>query len=71
MTRLEDPLGNAHYPPLLSTAQAAKMTGLSEEWFFLGRKGGYGPPYLRVGSRIVRYDRDEILEWFRSHRVEP
>ena len=55
---------------LLSTIEAADLTGLSSEWFFLARKKGDGPPYLRVTSRIVKYDRDELLGWFRQFRVE-
>lgn len=56
---------------LLSTAEAAELTGLSSEWFFVARKRGDGPPYLRVTSRIVKYDRDDLLNWFRQFRVEP
>jgi predicted DNA-binding transcriptional regulator AlpA len=56
---------------LLSTTEAADLTGLSPEWFFLARKKGDGPPYLRVTSRIVKYDRDDLLNWFRQFRVEP
>jgi len=55
---------------LLSTEDAADLTGLSSEWFYQARKRGEGPPYLRVTSRIVRYDRDELLGWFRQFRVE-
>lgn len=55
---------------LLSTTEAAELTGISPEWFFLSRKSGDGPPYLRVTSRIVKYDRDELLGWFRQFRVE-
>jgi predicted DNA-binding transcriptional regulator AlpA len=54
---------------LLSTAEAADLTGLSTEWFYLARKKGDGPPYLRVTSRIVKYDRDDLLSWFRQFRV--
>lgn len=55
---------------LLSTTEAADLTGLSPEWFFLARKTGNGPPYLRVTSRIVKYDRDDLLGWFHQFRVE-
>lgn len=55
---------------LLSTAEAAELTGLSSEWFYLARKKGDGPPYLRITSRVVKYDRDDLLGWFRQFRVE-
>lgn len=55
---------------LLSTAEAADLTGLSSEWFYLARKKGDGPPYLRITSRVVKYDRDDLLGWFRQFRVE-
>lgn len=54
----------------LSTTEAADLTGLSPEWFFVARKKGEGPPYLRVTSRIVKYDRDDLLGWFRQFRVQ-
>ena len=55
------------FPPLLTTDQVAEMTGLTNEWYCRARKIGFGPPFMRVTSRIIRYEREVVLEWFRSH----
>ncbi len=55
------------FSPLLTTQQVSKMTSLTSEWYFRARKGGYGPPFMQITSRIIRYDRDEVLAWFRQH----
>jgi predicted DNA-binding transcriptional regulator AlpA len=60
----------ANFPPILTTEQASQMTGMSVDWFGQGRLKGFGPPYLRLG-RAIRYDRDKVLEWFRTHEVRP
>jgi len=55
------------FPPILSTNQVAAMCSLNPMWFFLARKNGGGPPYMQVSPRVVRYDRDVVLAWWRSH----
>jgi predicted DNA-binding transcriptional regulator AlpA len=57
-------------PQLLSTKQAAQILGLSPMtlriWRVAGRKVGLG--YVKVGPRIVRYERSEIARFLRSRR---
>jgi len=53
----------------LTTQQVAAMTGLTPEWYHRARKTGLGPPFQKVSARIIRYDRDEVLAWFREHRT--
>ena len=36
--------------------------GTLDNW----RHRGEGPPYARLGGRIL-YDRDAVIEWVRSH----
>lgn len=59
----------SQFPPILNEYQAAKMTGLSVSWYRQARIKGEGPPILAVSRRIVRYDRDTLLAWFRQHEV--
>jgi predicted DNA-binding transcriptional regulator AlpA len=54
-------------PQLLTTPQAAKLTGMSVSWLQASRSRGNGPPFLKIG-RVVRYQRAELLEWFAGHR---
>lgn len=28
-------------------------------------------PHIRLGSRLVRFDRDELVRWMREHAVQP
>lgn len=56
-------------PKLMKTADAAEFLGLSQEVLFEWRQKGEGPPYLHITARTLRYDRDDVIEWARSHRV--
>ena len=54
----------------LSTRKAAALLTLSPRTLDRFRSSGSGPPYLRLGSRIV-YTRDDLLEWAWSKRETP
>lgn len=58
---------DAYFPPILTTEQVAELTGLNRSWFDRARKGGFGPPFIRITSRIIRYERDVVLDWCREH----
>ncbi|MFD0980619.1 helix-turn-helix transcriptional regulator [Tropicimonas aquimaris] len=50
----------------LTSAEAAKYTGLSESYLAKLRMGTgpkSGPPYLRVGLRAIRYRRQDLDDW--------
>jgi predicted DNA-binding transcriptional regulator AlpA len=51
---------------LLNTAQISKWLGLSVQWFEIGRSKGFGPPFVKVSPRCVRYRRSDVREWLRS-----
>ena len=42
---------------LLSTKQVAEWFQCSEEFLEVGRNVGYGPEYVRLGPRLIRYTR--------------
>jgi hypothetical protein len=61
-------------PDLMTPAQCAQFLNRSEEVLYLWRKqrnGGdeSGPPFLHISSRTILYDREDVLAWARSHRV--
>jgi hypothetical protein len=58
------------FPPILTEADAARMISMSIEWLRNGRYTGDGPPYLKIGVRTVRYERDAVLNFMRRYRVE-
>jgi predicted DNA-binding transcriptional regulator AlpA len=49
-------------PPLLTTAQAAKLIGCGERTFWRWSRSGIAPKPIKI-SGLVRYRRDEILVW--------
>jgi predicted DNA-binding transcriptional regulator AlpA len=55
---------------LLDTKQVARMLGVSVDWVVNGRAdqptGHYGPPFIKLGDRLVRYRRDELRRWLDS-----
>jgi hypothetical protein len=55
---------------LLTTAQMAVWFGVSEEWFGIGRSKGYGPEFVRLSPRRVRYRRGTAKKYLeeRAHR---
>jgi predicted DNA-binding transcriptional regulator AlpA len=48
---------------LMTTAQVAAWLGVSMIWLHIGRMRGYGPPFVRMGPRLIRYKRSDVLEW--------
>jgi DNA-binding transcriptional MerR regulator len=55
---------------LLEERDAARALAVSAETLRLWRRRGIGPPYVRVGPRLVRYLRDDLASFIRSRRVE-
>ncbi len=54
---------------LLTTPQCAAWLGVSAPWLEIGRHNGYGPPFLRLAGRLIRYRRDQVRAWLdaRTH----
>jgi len=49
----------------ISTPEAARIAGLSIDWFQRARWVGNGPPYIKI-ARAVRYPSDELHSWLRA-----
>lgn len=47
-------------PGLLSTAEAAHMLGVSKSFLEKDRWRGARIPYIKIGSRAVRYNPEDI-----------
>jgi predicted DNA-binding transcriptional regulator AlpA len=54
---------------LLTTKQVAAWLGVSDQWLEVGRCKGYGPPYIRLSQRNVRYPRAALLKWLKQRRM--
>jgi predicted DNA-binding transcriptional regulator AlpA len=55
---------------LLNTKQMATWLGVSEQWLEVRRVRGDGPPYERLGPRLIRYRVGKARQWLdeRAHQ---
>jgi predicted DNA-binding transcriptional regulator AlpA len=59
-------------PPgdLMTTRELAAWLGTTAVWLEVGRHAGYGPKFLRLSARQVRYARADVLAWLATRRHE-
>jgi excisionase family DNA binding protein len=48
-------------------SEAAKYLGISRSWLDKKRLDGNGPPYLKLGRRVI-YERSDLDAWATSKR---
>ena len=53
---------------ILRTPEAAEYVGLSRSTLEKRRLSGDGPPFLRLGGRVVGYDVADLDEWLDHQR---
>jgi len=53
---------------LLSTRQVADWLGVSDQWLEVGRVKGYGPPFERLGPRLIKYERSAVIKWLKQRQ---
>jgi hypothetical protein len=55
---------------LLCTKRLADWLDTSTQFLEIGRHCGYGPPFLRLSPRCIRYQRSQVITWLeeRAHR---
>jgi hypothetical protein len=51
---------------LLTTPQCALWLGVSVQFLEIGRSQGYGPPFVTLAPRVIRYRKDEVNKWLRE-----
>lgn len=54
---------------LLSTKQLADFLGVSHQFLEIGRSKNYGPKFVRLSERVVRYRMSDVRRWLaqRAH----
>jgi hypothetical protein len=57
------------HPEIMTPAQAAVFLGVSEDYLRDHRKAQSGPPYSQPATKIVRYERADLIAWLRRSRV--
>jgi predicted DNA-binding transcriptional regulator AlpA len=51
---------------IYTTFQLADMIQVSVAWLEIGRSRGYGPKFIRISPRMVRYSRTDVVKWLES-----
>ena len=51
---------------LLNTPAAAVWLGVSTQWLELGRCKKFGPRYVKITKRLVRYRKRDLLDYLQS-----
>jgi predicted DNA-binding transcriptional regulator AlpA len=51
---------------LLTTSQAAALLSMSPQWMCKARSLGYGPRWVQLSPRRIRYLRSEIFNWLQE-----
>ena len=46
---------------LISTKQLAALLGVSDQWVEIGRSKGYGPKWVVIGPRCIRYRMADVV----------
>jgi predicted DNA-binding transcriptional regulator AlpA len=54
---------------MLSTQQVADLLGVSEQWLEVGRVKNYGPPFIRLAPRLIRYPRAGLVKWLKQREA--
>ena len=57
------------YPQIMTPQQAAEFLSVSDYYLLELRKKKSGPAYSQPGSKIVRYQRDDLVAWLNENRV--
>jgi predicted DNA-binding transcriptional regulator AlpA len=62
-SKIADEAKNKSNDELLTTKQLAEWFGVSEQWLEIGRGKNYGPKFIHLAPKVVRYRRGDCLAW--------
>jgi hypothetical protein len=48
----------------INQKETSRRYGVTQRWLEKSRLSGKGPPYLKVGGRLVLYNTDTLDRWF-------
>lgn len=58
--------GDGDDDDLLTARQLAIWLGVSETWLESGRASNYGPSFVRLSPKMVRYRRSDVIAWLKT-----
>ena len=53
---------------LLSGLEVANVLGIKPRTLEAWRAAGEGPPHIKIGKRLVKYDPADLAIWMKEHR---
>ena len=53
---------------LLSEGEVANVLGVKPKTVQAWRAAGEGPPHIKAGRKLIRYDPADLILWVREHR---
>lgn len=53
--------------PLITPKQLSEITGISVQRLATMRMDGTGCPFIRLGSRAIRYERTAVEAWIKAN----
>ena len=56
---------------LLDTSASATLLDVSHQWLELARSKGFGPPYVKVTKRLVKYRRGDLRKYMHERTHVP
>ncbi len=63
ITETTNLLNQENEDQLVCTKRMAKLLGVSTQWLEIGRVHGYGPPFIKLTPRMVRYRIGDVKKW--------
>ncbi len=60
--------GNGPPDELIDSKELARWLGVSKQWVEIARHRGWGPKFVRLGPRRIRYRRIDVLAWLETRR---
>ncbi|MEL7468538.1 MAG: helix-turn-helix domain-containing protein [Pseudomonadota bacterium] len=70
IAQLRSAIEATHHPEIMTPAQAADFLGVSEDYLRDRRKDRSGPPYSQPASKVIRYEREDLIKWMRRSKRE-
>jgi hypothetical protein len=64
-------LGSRDPDELLDSRTLARLIHVSVQWLEIGRCNGFGPKFVRLNKRVVRYRVRDVLDWLRARSEQP
>jgi hypothetical protein len=64
--KLASELADGDPDQLDSTTDLSELLGISPEWLEIGRNRGYGPPFVVLSPKRIRYKRSDVVAWLRE-----